>query len=185
MAVTPAEAARVLDEADLLYSAQDVTRALDGLGQRITARLQDENPLILCVMTGGLVTAGRLLPRLLFPLQVDYLHASRYRGETSGGHQVHWLAMPTTPLEGRAVLLVDDILDEGYTLAAIQAYCRENGAASVSTAVLVEKHHDRRCADAEAEFIGLTVPDRYVFGCGMDYKEYWRNAPGIYAVKGM
>ena len=183
MSVTPEEAAQVFAEADCLVTGAEIDQALDRMAQAITDALAESNPLVICVMTGGLVAAGQLLTRLNFPLELDYLHATRYRGETSGGAEVHWLAEPRNSLEGRTVLLIDDILDEGHTLAAIQAYCRGNGAAEVHTAVLVDKLHDRKHPDAEADYVGVEVEDRYLFGSGMDYKEYWRNAPGIWAVK--
>lgn len=179
---TPDTIRRVYAEADCLHDATAVEAALDRMGAAITADLEASNPLVLCVLHGGLVTAGQLLTRLDFPLQVDYLHATRYRGRTSGG-ELHWKAHPTHDLAGRAVLLVDDILDEGLTLEALQRYCREAGAAEVRTAVLVQKDLGRPPATT-ADYIGLMVENRYVFGCGMDYHDYLRNAPGIYAVKG-
>jgi len=139
--------------------------------------------LLLCVMTGGLVTASELFIRLDFPLQLDYLHATRYQGGTRGS-ELQWITRPSQDLEGRTVLVVDDILDEGLTLAAILDYCREQGAAAVYSMVLVEKQHDRKASDLKADFVGLPVEDRYVFGYGMDYHGYLRNVRGIYAVEG-
>lgn len=184
MSATAEEAVRVLAEADCLYTGAQVESALETMAEAINGVLAGREPLVLCVMTGGLVAAGHLLTRFTFPLQLDFVHATRYRGGTSGG-SIHWLAEPRTPLGGRTVLLIDDILDEGHTLAAIQDYCRGNGAHQVYTAVLVEKRHARKHPQAAAEFVGLQVEDRYVFGYGMDYKDYLRNAPGIYAVKGL
>lgn len=155
--------------------------ALDRMADEITASLKDSDPLVLCVMTGGIVAAGKLLTRLNFPLQLDYMHATRYRGATEGG-ALHWLARPATPLQGRVVLVVDDILDEGWTLAAILEECKTQGASAVYSAVLVDKMRDRKNA-LQADFVGLKVADRYVFGYGMDYYTYLRNAPGIFAVK--
>jgi hypoxanthine phosphoribosyltransferase len=175
-------AAVVLQQADRLFSAREVEAALDALATAITAALGERDPLLLCAMTGGVVTLGRLLTRLAFPLQVDYLHATRYRGETRGG-SLQWRVHPQQALRDRNVLLVDDILDEGDTLAAMRAHCTAEGAASVQAAVLVEKQHRRKHPEARAEFIGLRVPDRYVFGYGMDYHEYLRNADGIYAAR--
>ncbi|HDP90165.1 MAG TPA: hypoxanthine-guanine phosphoribosyltransferase [Thioalkalivibrio sp.] len=183
MSVTPEEAARVYAEADCLVTGAEIEQALERMARAITEDLADANPLVVCIMTGGLVAAGQLLTRLEFPLQLDYLHATRYRGATSGGAEVHWLVEPHRSLDGRNVLLVDDILDEGHTLAAIQAYCHGHGAESVRTAVLVDKRHDRKHPDASADYIGVEVADRYLFGSGMDYKEYLRNAAGIWAVK--
>lgn len=169
-----------LAAADRLYDDAQVETALDRMAQEITMDLQDELPVVLCVMVGALIPAGRLLPKLSFPLEVDYVHATRYRGETSGGELV-WLARPRTSLKGRSVLIIDDILDEGHTLQGIIEDCYTQGAIRVRTAVLVRKLHDRCVPGVSAEYVGLTTEDRYVFGSGMDYKEMLRNVPGIYA----
>lgn len=174
----------VLRDADMLCTPETVSTAFDSLAGTVTKALHDRNPLVLPVMIGGLVPAGRLITRLDFPLDIDYVHATRYRGATRGA-ELAWLARPQTPLEGRTVLVVDDILDEGLTLAAILEYCRDEGAEQVLSAVLVSKLHDRKPAMQEADFTGLSVPDRYVFGCGMDYQGRFRNLGGIYAVKGL
>ena len=180
----PEEAEKVLAEADLLHSAERVEAAMDRLAEEIAARLGGRNPLLLAVPVGGIVSMGCMLRRLHFPLQLDYLHVTRYRGGTRGG-EIQWLAHPSTPLKDRVVLVVDDILDEGLTLTAILEACRAEGAREGYSAVLVEKLHDRKAGIKHADFTALTVPDRYVFGYGMDYRGYLRNAPGIYAVKGM
>ncbi len=150
------------------------------MAAEITAVLRDQNPIALCVMIGGLVPAGMLLPRLEFPLEIDYCHATRYRGATSGG-ELHWLARPQLDLKDRVVLIIDDILDEGHTLAQIIGDCRAQGARAVYTAVLANKLHDRRISGLKADFVGLDVADHYVFGAGMDYKGWFRNLNGIYA----
>jgi hypoxanthine phosphoribosyltransferase len=183
MTDTLEQARQVLQEADELYSAAEVNSAFDSLAARLTEALAERNPLFLCVLTGGIIPMGQLLTRLYFPLELDYLHATRYRGETRG-RDLQWVARPQTPLQGRVVVVVDDILDEGHTLAAILDYCRQEGAAAVYSVVLVDKHHDRRVPGLEADFHGLVVEDRYVFGQGMDYKGYHRNLPGIHAVRG-
>lgn len=181
MSITPQQAMAVYAAADRLHDAAAVERALDRMAAEITDRLRDADPLVLTIMQGGVVSAGMLLPRLGFPLRVDYIHATRYTGETRGG-ELHWIVKPSCSLLDRTVLLIDDIHDEGHTLAAIVQDCRVSGARSVYSAVLVNKRHDRK-ADYRADFVGLEVEDRYVFGYGMDYKEYLRNARGIYAVK--
>lgn len=146
----------------------------------IAARFSHSEPVLVCVMNGGIVPFGKLLPRLPFPLVVDYVHATRYADGLCGG-ELQWVAQAKIPPQGRNVVLVDDILDEGLTLAGIEAHYRAAGAASVSCAVLVRKQR-QRAANVHVEFVGLDVPDRYVFGYGMDYKGYLRNAPGIYAI---
>lgn len=176
---------QVMVEADCLYQLAEVEAAIDRVAQQITAQLADLDPLVFCVMNGGLIFTGKLLPRLGFPLQVSYVHATRYQNRTAGG-ELFWKARPEVTLDGRVVLIVDDILDEGHTLHAIMDYCRAAGAASVYSAVLLDKQHQRKARpDYCADFVGLECVDRYVFGCGMDYQGYWRNAPGIYAVRGM
>ncbi|MCW4151937.1 hypoxanthine-guanine phosphoribosyltransferase [Halomonas sp. 18H] len=175
----------VMDSADCLISQPQVERALDRMAEALNRDLGDRLPVFYCVMNGGLITTGHLLTRLGFPLEVDYLHATRYRGGTRGG-ELFWRVSPEVPMSGRHVVIVDDILDEGSTLAAILEYCRQAGAASISTAVLVDKQHDRKAVEGlKADYCGLEVADRYVFGFGMDYKGYWRNAPGIFAPRDM
>ncbi|ENO84940.1 hypoxanthine-guanine phosphoribosyltransferase [Thauera linaloolentis] len=179
------EIKRARDEADCLADEATVEAALDRMAAAISARLADSNPLVYAVMNGGLIFAGRILPRLPFPLEVAYLHASRY-GHALQGTQLDWRVRPTQDLRGRCVLVLDDILDEGHTLKAIIEYLKKEGAAEVLSAVLVHKLHDRKAHPGmRADFSGLDIADRFLFGCGMDYKGYWRNAPGIYAVKGL
>jgi hypoxanthine phosphoribosyltransferase len=175
------EALEVLRNADQLYSAAEVQAALDRLATAVTKRFQGLDPLMLVVMHGGLIPAGALFARLDFPFHIGYVHVTRYQGVLSGG-ALHWLAPPSAAVAERDVVVVDDIFDEGATLKAIARELRRSGARSVHTAVLVDKRHDRKVADFRANFVGLEVEDRYVFGCGMDYKEYWRNLPAIYAL---
>ncbi len=180
--VEPAlRAQRVYAAADLLYSREQVENALDHMARDIAAALADASPLVLCVMTGGLVPTQKLIERFDFLLELDYVHATRYGGRTRGGG-LRWIARPITPLVGRVVLVVDDILDEGFTLAAILDDCRARGAREVYSAVLVEKERQRSLA-IRTDFTGLHVENRYVFGYGMDYRGYLRNTKGIYAVK--
>lgn len=179
--VLPEEVRAVQARADLLHSAAEVDAAYDRLAAAITERLHDANPVVLVVLNGGVVPAGQLLPRLAFPLQMGYLHATRYRGDTRGG-TLHWVVKPRPEVAGRTVLVLDDIFDEGYTLEAIVRELRAMGAREVLSAVLVDKVHARKVPGFSVDFVGLQVPDRYVFGCGMDYHEYLRNLPGVYAV---
>ena len=174
------EAESVMHQADCVHDRATVERALDRMAAEIERDMAGDDVVVLCVMNGGLVAAGMLLPRLSFLLRVDYLHASRYREQTSGD-ELHWKVNPTQPLADRHLLIIDDILDEGYTLDAIIRFCQRAGPASLRAAVLVQKQH-RRGIRPRVDYVGLHVPDRYVFGYGMDYKGYWRNAPGIYAV---
>ncbi len=172
---------QLLKQAHILHSAEVVAQAIEELSQNITASLKDLEPLVLCVMGGAVVFSGQLLPKLHFPLEFDYVQASRYHNQTEGQDLV-WKVEPRDNVRGRVVLLLDDILDQGHTLAAIKEKCLAQGAASVVIAVLVEKQlgHSKPIT---ADFVGLTVPNHYVFGCGMDVFGWWRNLPAIYALE--
>lgn len=173
----------ILENAECLYSFQDVNEALDRMAKEITHHLKDEMPIILTVMTGALITVGHLVTRLHFPLEIDYVHATRYRGAMRGG-DLHWLVEPRIPLEGRTVLVVDDIMDGGLTLASIIDYCRQSKAKAVYSAVMVSKKRQReQGVNFEPDYVGVETEDRFLFGFGLDYEEYLRNVPGIYAVK--
>lgn len=175
---------KVKATADCLHSARAVAKAFDRMAADITKELADKNPLVISLMNGGLIASGQLLLRLDFVLQVDFIHASRYREQTAGGTRLNWLVKPHQLLKDRHVLLVDDILDEGMTLFEVAQFCKRDGAKQVLTAVLADKKHDRRQPPGfKADFTGLEIEDRYVFGCGMDYRGYLRNVNGIYAVR--
>jgi hypoxanthine phosphoribosyltransferase len=180
MTMSPDRYNGVAARSERLVSGAEMEAALDRMAASISQVLADKDPLVLCVMTGGIIPVGRLLPRLGFQLRLDYVHATRYRGATRGA-ELEWLHYPAEAVRGQHVLVVDDILDEGFTLEAIVEACRKDGAASVHSAVLVEKNRPRTCA-CKADFVGVKVPDRYLYGYGLDYMAYFRNAPGIYAV---
>jgi len=175
------EIKQIEQDAVLLHDEQAVEAALDKMAIEITHQLTDKNPLVLCVINGGIIATGKLLPRLKFPLTLDSIHASRYRNQTSGS-EIHWLFKPSTPLKGRNVLIVDDILDEGHTLKALVDWCQQQAATSVYSAVLLDKALGCE-KPIQADFVGLQVANHYLFGYGMDYKGYLRNATGIYACK--
>lgn len=171
---------RILESAELIHSAAAVDAAIERVAAEIAARLKDQYPLVLSVMGGAVVFTGRILPLLNFPLDFDYIHASRYGAATSGG-TVDWKVEPTAGVTGRVVLVLDDILDVGDTMLAIRERVLGLGARAFYSAVLT----DKRKASAKpirADFVGLPLPDRYVFGCGMDTHGIWRNLPAIYAL---
>jgi hypoxanthine phosphoribosyltransferase len=176
------QAKEVLAAAELLCSAAEVSAAVTRLAGEITERLADTRPVLMPVMNGAVVFAGQLLPQLPFPLEQDFIHATRY-GRTTTGGQLQWLVEPSEAnVAGRTVLVLDDILDEGVTLAAIRDRLLERGAAACFTAVLVEKNIGRP-RPVVADFVGLHLPNRYLFGFGMDVKGAWRNLPALYALK--
>ena len=174
------EARDLLAGADLIHSVETVQSAVRRVAGEITQVLADKNPLVLCVMTGGVMFTGQLLAQLPFPLDFDYLHVTRYGHDTQGG-KLSWRSAPWTSVKDRTVLVVDDILDEGVTMAAIHESLRQLGASEVLTAVFADKENGKE-KPIRADFVALTVPDRYVFGFGMDVRGSWRNLPAIYAL---
>ncbi|HEX7972312.1 MAG TPA: hypoxanthine-guanine phosphoribosyltransferase [Thiobacillus sp.] len=179
--MTPLQAQTLLDNAECIATADEVQTVLDRLAGEISQALAGDFLLVLAVMGGAVVFAGQLLPRLRFPLEFDYLHVTRYRGNTQGG-AVEWRVLPGQNVAGRNVLVLDDILDEGETLAAVRDKLLHMGAVHVWSAVLTNKDNGLD-KPIRADFVGLDVPNRYVFGCGMDAYGLWRNLPAIYALK--
>jgi hypoxanthine phosphoribosyltransferase len=174
--------ADALQNADLLFDRATLDVEIVRMAGEIDASLAGERPVFLTVMHGALIFAGQLALAMRTDLEFDYVHATRYRGLTTGS-ELHWLREPKLSLEGRVVLLVDDILDEGHTLKAVREACSALGARRVLVATLCNKLHDRRADGIASDFNGVDLPDRYVFGYGMDYYEQARNLPGIYALR--
>lgn len=172
---------QVRAQAECLYTSSDIDTVLEQLAQTLTEHYAEANPILLCVMNGSLVTLGQLMPKLPFLCQVDYIHVSRYGEQITGGELI-WHHHPVTDLTARHVILVEDIVDRGDTLVALREYCHQAGAESVRCMTLIDKQGVEK-KGLSPEFVGLTVPNRYVFGFGMDYQGYWRNLPGIYAVQ--
>lgn len=179
--LTNRQANYILNEAEELVSATDIIKILHQLAAQITEKLSDQNPIVLCMMNGAVIFSGQLLPLLKFPLSFDYLHVTRYNNTTQGG-RISWKMEPQQCLDGRVVLVLDDVLDEGITLASIQKKVMDSGAKAFYSAVLADKTIGKP-KPFQADFVGLTLPNRYVFGFGMDIQGAWRNLPAIYAIK--
>lgn len=171
-----------LQNSERLFDENEIDAAILRIAAEVRNDYAGPRPVYLSVMHGGMLFASRLSLAVGIDLEFDYLHATRYRGATTGSG-LAWLHRPATPLEGRRVLIADDILDEGHTLKAVRNWCEDQGALDVRVAVLCEKIHDRRVEGIEADYIALEVPDRYVYGYGMDFHEQGRNLPGIYALR--
>jgi len=164
---------------DVVFTAQEVNAAIERMAEQLQTQIVTESVVLLCVMRGGLYLAGQLMSRLRLPARIDYLQANRYHGTT--GQQIVWSKQPELDLAGQTVVILDDILDEGITLAAVVQYCQQAGASQVMTAVLTEKDNGLQ-KPLQADVVGLVVPNRYVFGCGMDVYGWWRNLPEIRAL---
>lgn len=170
-----------LPRAERLHDHAALESAIARIGVDITRALDGERAVFLTVMNGGMFFAAPLALAIGCDLEFDYVHATRY-GDATVGRDVRWLRHPHVRLAGRTVILADDILDEGYTLGALRDYCIAEGAKRVLIAVLCEKRHDRRVPGLQADFVGVELPDRYVFGYGLDYFGQGRNLPAIYAL---
>lgn len=180
--MNPAEAMALLERAEPVCTAEEARAALERLAAEITSRLGTEFPMVLAIMGGAVVFTGQLLPLLAFPLEFRAIEVTRYADSTAGGDIV-WRLAPREDVRGRTVLVLDDILDEGVTLAAVRAKLLAMGALQVLTAVFADKDTGRAKPIA-ADFVGVRVPDRYVFGFGMDAFGLWRNLPAVYALGG-
>ena len=168
-------------QADLLVDRPAIDAAI---ADAIARDYKGEVPVFLSIMNGALPFAGQLALELGArgqDAQFDYMQASRYHGE-SGGELV-WKHRPVSALFGRRGLLIDDILDEGFTLQGVRQWCLEQGATDVRIAVLAVKKHDRCLDGVTADYAGIELPDRFVFGFGMDVSESLRSLPAIYAMK--
>lgn len=174
----------ILEQAEIIVSEQMVDEAINKLALQINAQDYSAPLHIFCIMNGGLYFAGQLLRLLTIPVSVSYLHATRY-GDKTQGQKLQWLVKPKAEeIHNHHVMLLDDIFDEGITLEAIANECLALKPRSLQCAVLVDKEHTRKpLSGFSPDFAGLTVPDRYIFGCGMDFKGLWRNLPAIYALK--
>jgi len=179
------KAKALLKDAELIFDAAAVQRAVDKVAQQLNQRFDQEDgapfPLVLGVMGGAVVFCGQLLTRLTFPLEFDYMHVTRYGGQEQGG-AIEWKVIPRSNVQGRTVIVLDDILDEGETLAHVKQRLLEMGAAEVVLAVFADKDIGKR-KPVKADYIGLTLPNKFVVGYGMDAYSYWRNLPGIWALK--
>ena len=171
----------ILLNSTLLANMSEVTAASDKMAKTISQELKFSFPIIVAVMNGGLLPLGLILTKLDFPLETDYIHPTRYNDSTAGG-ELQWIRKPPESFSGRTILLVDDVLDKGTTLQQTIEECEKIGTKKIYTAVLVSKDVKDRKGLKKTNFSGLTMPDQYLFGCGMDYKRRLRNAPGIFAV---
>ena len=168
-------------KADCVITKDEISKAIDDVSRKLTAEIGSQVPIFLCVMKGGLVLTAELMQRMQMPMELDYIHIDRYRNKTQG-NELRLCKEPDIDLQGRFVIVIDDIFDEGYTLQAVVRYCKNANANKVLSVVMLRKQLQQIEAKTEPDYVCLPVEDRYVFGCGMDYKGFWRNLDAVYAV---
>ena len=168
----------IIENSRVLFDREQVAAAVQKIADEINRFYGNRPIVVVWVMTGAIVPAAWLVTKLKMPVQMDFVHATRYRGGLYGA-ELEYRVPPRLDLEGKDVLIVDDIFDEGHTLAAIKGSVEKRKAASVKMAALVRKNHDRGLPRDYVDFVGLDVPDVYVFGCGMDAYEEWRHLDEI------
>ena len=179
----PLDLQNILQHSRCIFTAEEIEAALNRLANSLQVALEHKNPIFLCAMNGALIFMGHLVTKLNFLLQMDYVHLKRYENNRPG-ESVEWLSSPHLSLKGRHVVIVEDILDSGLTLQAVEEYCYAQKAAQVYTLVLLDKPSGRMPGGlASADFVGLTVKENlFLYGFGLDYDHYLRNLPAIYAL---
>jgi len=182
--MTEIEPREILKNSTLLADRQEVEAAVSRMSLAINRHYEDQEIILLIVMTGAVMPAAWVASKLDMPIQMDFVHATRYAGQTEGG-EIEFRVPPRLNLEGQDVLIIDDIYDIGLTLQMIERYCVSRGARSVNSAVLIRKIHDRETTPDLPEFIGMEIEDKYLFGCGMDAYEHWRHLDEIRALEGV
>ncbi len=176
------EAKKIQEKSTCIFDKKTVEAAITKVANEMNQVMADKIPVLLCVMNGAVVFMGQLATQLNFPLQIDYIHVTRYQGGIEG-REIHWVAEPNIDLKDRAVLIIEDILDGGLTLAAVENFCADQGAAEVFTATLVNKVREREEGGVEkCDFVGLNIEDKFLIGYGLDFQGFLRNDPGIYVV---
>jgi hypoxanthine phosphoribosyltransferase len=180
--MTEPDPRELLKRSSVIADRQQVEAAIDRMATAVNDHYGDREITLLIVMTGAVMSAAWLAAKLRMPVQMDFVHATRYAGQTEGG-EIEFRVPPRLNIEGHDVLIIDDIYDIGLTLQMIEKYCESRGARTVNSAVLVRKVHDRETTAKRPEFVGMEVKDKYIFGCGMDAYEHWRHLDEIWALE--
>lgn len=161
----------------VLVTERQIDEAVNELAAQLTDEVGDRDPLLVGVLIGAFVFMADLVRALDFPLEVDFLNASSYGDGTDPG-ALEIVSDLTCDVAGRDVVIVDDICDTGQTLRALVLMLRDRGAASVRSCCLLDKPERRTC-DFEPDYVGVSIPDRFVVGYGLDYAGGCRNLPCV------
>lgn len=165
----------------VLVAEEDIRRRVDELGKEITRDYAGKQPVAVCVLRGAIPFYADLIRRIDLPVTMDTITVSSYGSGTVSG-KLKVITDMRTSVEGRDVLVVDDIIDSGRTSVALIEMLKERGAKSVRTCALLDKP-SRRVVDIKGDYVGFAIPDEFVVGYGLDWNEKFRNLPHVYTLK--
>ena len=172
----------MLSESTLLLTNKSILNKIKELGDCISKDYAEQEVVVLCIIKGAMVFCSHLMSHINADVYLDCIDVSRYGSRLEGGELVV-KSNPTLNLTNRNLLIVDDMIDQGETLQFVQNYCVNQGAASIKTAVLLQKEHNRKIStEVPIDYCAFTIPDAFVFGFGIDCKGRYRNLPDIYAL---
>jgi hypoxanthine phosphoribosyltransferase len=170
------------DIQEILYSEQQIQDKVKEMGEIISRDFAGRNPLVICVLKGAFIFMADLVKNISVPLEIDFMAVSSYGASTKSSGVVKIIKDLDVPVEGRDVLIVEDIIDSGLTLSYLIDVLERRNARSITVAALFDKPA-RRTADLDADYKGFVLPDAFVVGYGLDYAEKYRNLPYIGILK--
>ncbi|MDP9254610.1 MAG: hypoxanthine phosphoribosyltransferase [Verrucomicrobiota bacterium] len=162
----------------VLFDEATIFRRLDELAEQISADYRDRELTVIAVLNGSIIFMADLLRRIPLPLKLDCLSVASYRGGTKSTGEVIFKQVAPPDIEGRHILILDDILDSGLTLAAIREKLETANPLSLCVCVLLRKRKIR-ARSIEADYVGFEIEDEFVVGYGLDYMERYRNLPCV------
>ncbi len=171
------------DVESLLLSNQQIVDRTAQLGEAITRDYQGQELTAICVLKGAAVFFSQLIQQIKLPVTLDFIQVSSYGKSTVSDGKLAWLKQPEFPVAGKHILLVEDILDTGFTLWNVRQKLLSQGAESVKICTLLDKPARRKVPQIQADYVGYTVPDAFLVGYGLDYAEKYRNLPYIGVLK--
>ena len=167
---------------ELLYTEQQIQQRVAEMGEQISKDFAGRNPLVVCVLKGAFMFLSDLMKRITIPVELDFMAISSYGASTKSSGVVKIIKDLDIPVDGRHVLIVEDIIDSGLTLSYLIDVLERRNALTVTVAAMFDKPA-RRTVDLKADYTGFTLPDGFVVGYGLDYAEKYRNLPYLGILK--
>lgn len=168
---------------ETLISEQDIQRRIEELGAQVSKDYEGKEIIMLCVLKGGVMFMTDLAKRVTVPMKMEFMAVSSYGDEYKSSGIVKILKDLDEPIDGKHVLIVEDIIDSGRTLSYLKNILEGRNPSSVKICTLLDKP-DQRVVDVEVDYVGFTIPDSFVIGYGLDYQQFYRNLPYIAVNKG-